>query len=435
MKCGYAISDITPALGTYIQGYLRDRIADGVIDSLSMRTVAFRDESGTAVLICCDLLGLSKDTTDSIRDHISASFNIDRKNIFVSCTHSHTAPAVYGTLFPIDKNYVDGLKFIAAQNAANALNDLHECKFSAAVSELRGISFVRRYHMKDGTVKTNPGRHNPNIERPVCDPDYAVQLLKIEREGAGDIALINFQVHPDVIGGCKLSADYPGTVCRTLEGALPGTHAIYFNGSAGDLNHIDVNCPEWDKNGGLEHSLHMGRTIAGKVLEMYTKARPIGCSGIKSAEILSKIPLRKPDAEEIEKAKQIMQWYNNGEIEKITCNNNGAMNLTIEVYRARGTLSLAQSNDYHEVQLNAMSIGDAAFSGFAGEPFCEIGKQVKAAGGYPLHFILGQTNGMEAYFPTKDAFAGGYESQTSRFLPGVAEKIIEDSITILGEIK
>jgi hypothetical protein len=163
---------------------------------------------------------------------------------------------------------MDYLKYFATAAAEGAIADLKESTFSVARSELPGITFIRRYHMKGGIVRNNPGRHNPDIIGPVSPADETIQLLKIQREGAGDIAIVNFQVHPDTRGGKLISADYPAVVCNTLEGALPGTSCFYMNGTAGDLNHIDVNCPEWDKKAGPEQVLHMGRTIAGKILSI-----------------------------------------------------------------------------------------------------------------------------------------------------------------------
>ena len=47
-----------------------------------------------------------------------------------------------------------------------------------------------------------------------------------------------------------------------------------------------------------------------------------------------------------------------------------------------------------------------------------------------------QTNGKEGYFPMKDSYdEGGYEAGTSNFKAGTAEKIIEEGLKILEELK
>ena len=39
------------------------------------------------------------------------------------------------------------------------------------------------------------------------------------------------------------------------------TFDIYFNGTAGDLNHVDIKAPEWDPCTGPNQAAHMGRSI------------------------------------------------------------------------------------------------------------------------------------------------------------------------------
>ena len=46
------------------------------------------------------------------------------------------------------------------------------------------------------------------------------------------------------------------------------------------------------------------------------------------------------------------------------------------------------------------------------------------------------TNGDEGYFPMMDAYEeGGYETRSSRFKAGTAEKIIDEGLLLLREMK
>jgi len=429
MKCGYAKADITPSLGVFLQGYPTVRKADSIHDHLYLRTVLFNDNGKTAVFMVLDLCGIPKLYASELREKVAAALSIDVKYVFTSCTHTHTGPScVWGGDMPADEAYFESLKHIAAFTALSAQNDLRECSFYAASGELRGISFVRRYLMKDGSVKTNPGRANPDIVAPANEPDYDIKLVKIVRENADDIALINFQVHPDTIGGCAVSADYPGVVCDTVEGALPGTKAIYFNGAIGDLNHINVNAPEWEPYKGFSVAEHTGRTIAGKILEMYTKARPIASDGISAAGVVLKRKFRSFPEEKIPYFRQVIEWYAKGEYEKITSEK--GMQLTIAAMEARKAVELYENPiKEFELPLNAMSVGELVFSAIPGEPFCEVAKKIKSESGRKIHFILSNANGKEGYFPTREAFeAGGYEARTSQFEPGLAEDIAAASL-------
>ena len=102
--------------------------------------------------------------------------------------------------------------------------------------------------MKDGSVRTNPGCLNPDVEGPLSDADNTVRLVKFEREFKNDIALVNFSTHPDVIGGNKYSADWPGFVRNFVEKDIDGVSCIVVNGAQGDVNHIDVTKESLGKN-------------------------------------------------------------------------------------------------------------------------------------------------------------------------------------------
>ena len=269
MKCGFCQKEITPPIGSHLSGNQNVRISEGVADPLFVRAVAFEEEK-LGVILCFDLIGMIQTEALKIRAYVAQHLGLEDQDVILTCTHTHTAPNIHTRFFPKDPYLMNSLGDLSLAAAQGAIRDLSEAEAYFSRSELPEISFNRRYIMKDGSCKTNPGRRNPDILRPASPPDDTIQLLRFDRGEKGDILLVNFQVHPDVRGrkcGNLISADYPGVVCAAVEGALPGTHCIYYNGASGDLNHINVNAPEWDRNAGPSHSRHMGLSIAGKVLQ------------------------------------------------------------------------------------------------------------------------------------------------------------------------
>ena len=80
-------------------------------------------------------------------------------------------------------------------------------------------------------------------------------------------------------------------------------------------------------------------------------------------------------------------------------------------------------------------MGEFAVAGIPGEPFCEIGKRIRAGSTFPAQFTLGLTNGSQGYYPMKDAFdVQGYEARTSRFKPGVGELLADTAIELVSEL-
>ena len=48
-----------------------------------------------------------------------------------------------------------------------ALTDMKPAKTGIGTSEAKNVAFIRRYRMKDGSAKTNPGVNNPDIVAPI----------------------------------------------------------------------------------------------------------------------------------------------------------------------------------------------------------------------------------------------------------------------------
>ncbi len=431
MKCGFCQKEITPPIGSHLSGNQNIRISEGVADPLFVRAVAF-EEDGLGVILCYDLIGMIQTEALKIRSYVAQRLGLEEKDVILTCTHTHTAPNIHTRFFPKDPYLMNSLGDLSLAAAQGAIGDLAEAQAYFSRSELPDISFNRRYIMKDGTCKTNPGRRNPDILRPVSPPDDTIQLLRFDRGDAGDILLVNFQVHPDVRGkkcGNLISADYPGVVCTTVEGALPGTRCVYYNGASGDLNHINVNAPEWDKNAGPAHSRHMGLSIAGKVLQMISKARPIALGKVRTYQLDLSVPARDFTPAELEEARQYMTWYLAGEADKIPGYS------TTVIYEALGILTASESGGTFTMPLTGLSFGEVSFVGFPGEAFSEIGRQVRDTSPFRAQFVMGLTHGYPDYFPMKDAFEmDGYERRSSPYKAGVGEIMAEGGKRFLKEL-
>lgn len=423
MKCGFSKKDITPPAGQYMQGKAYDRIAQGINDPLNIRAIAFEEES-IAVVLVFDLCGIDQIMCADIRNYIAEKTGLDYKNIFISGTHTHTGPVLVAGTAPADEVYVASLPQLALSAAQSAIADLKEATVYGAQSELENVTYVRRYRMKDGTVRTNPGK-NPDVVGPMSPADETIRLLKFVREGADDILLVNFQCHPDVMNSKGYSADYPGVVCNTLERALPGNKCIYFNGTCGDLNHINIHCPDWDPCTGPGQVEYMGFSIAGKILSMYTKARPIQTGPVHTEEKYVTIQLKKPEPERLEESKEIWRMHEAGLDEQLPYK---GMELITAVFEAKQIIERSKPGYQSEktVSVCGFSMGDICMVGIPGEGFCDIGRQIRENSPFPMQLTLGICNGYEGYFPMKDAFeVNGYESRTARFVAGIGEALAD----------
>ena len=85
---------------------------------------------------------------------------------------------------------------------------------------------------------------------------------------------------------------------------------------------------------------------------------------------------------------------------------------------------------------SAIGIGDVALFGIPGEPFNGVGRALKASKDFAMVVPCCLTNGSEGYFPMKDSYdEGGYEARSSNFKAGVAERIIDEGLALLSDLK
>lgn len=432
-KAGYARLDVTPPLGVNISGYYSQRIADGILDNLYASAVAVSDGSNTAVAISLDIIGIPKVKMDTYRKSIAEKNSIPFDAVFITCTHTHTGPVMDTRLFSEDLAYNAYLERKLSDVTYLAITDLKPATVSIGRSTAPGVSFVRRFRMKNGKIQTNPGVGNTDVSEPIGTPDEIVQLVRIYRENAEEILLVNFQVHPDVIGGNKFSADYPKFVRDTLEKALDNAHCIYFNGAQGDTNHINVFTTPDKANRGYEHSKHMGRCIAGAVLQVYSKTVLVQSDKVSFGQNNIEVPSNRADKSMIPEAERIIALHEAGRDEEIPFRGMELTTVVAEAYRMK---RLENGPDSFILPLTAISFGDMSIAGVPGEPFTDIGRGIKENSPFEMTLVCCCANGYEGYFPMQSAYdEGGYEARSSKFKPGVAETIIDSSVNLLKRIK
>ncbi len=430
LKVGFGRTDITPPNGIFIPGYYSDRWGDGYLDRLTGNCIAVSDGEKTAVIFSLDLIGINQAVGDKMRKVVAERNNLPFEAVYYACTHTHTGAAVG---HHIDEAYNSILFRKLADAAKEAIADLTEAEVYAARGKVEDISFIRRFRMKNGKTQTNPGVGNPEIEGPIGTPDEMLQLVRILRGDKDEIVLINFQVHPDVIGGCKYSADYPGFVRRAFEGAVPGVKCVYFNGAQGDTNHINVTAPKTRTAKGYNHSRHMGLSIAGEAMKIYTYAEKVEGEDVGFIQRDITVPSHRGTPEQLPLAHKYVEAHEAGRHEEIPYHGMEYTTVVAEAYRM---IRLENGPDSFTLHLNAVRFGDIAFSGIPGEPFTDIGRGIKEGSPFFMTFVNCCANGSEAYYPMQSAFdEGGYEARSSKFCAGIAETLIDESVKMLKELK
>ncbi len=329
---------------------------------------------------------------------------------------------------------VDAVKF--------AIDDEKPAKLDFGASEAKNIGFYRRFIMKDGSTRTNPGVGNPDILKPISEIDQSVSVLRLDRDGAKTIVMVNYANHADTVGGCKLSADWPGFARRTVERAIDNTVAVIYNGAEGDINHVNVSPKGGDNNDltndfddvmrGYGHARHMGNVIAAAVLQVYDKVEYVVADKLAHKTITVNVPANKATEEELPEAIRINDLHNAGKDDELPYT---GMELTSVIAEAGRMVRLMNAPDYFCTSVSAARLGRIGFITLPGEAFSDVQVALKKADGYDCVFVIGLADERSGYFPTMSAYdEGGYEARCSSFRAGVGELYIEEGKKLLESL-
>lgn len=436
LKVGYAQRDVTPPLGVKIPGQQKIRIAEGIITPLMLRAVALDDGNKRGILFMCDAVKIFNEAYYDLSKILIEECGVDPDCIWIHATHSHTAmwiapPSEYKGKDQELARYL----YLQFKDCANdAFNNLSNAEIKTAAGIAEGVGFLRRYEMKDGTFKTNPTPGDANILRPAGTMDNSVQLIRIIRENNKEILIVNYGTHPDTIGGKRFCWDWPGYVVKQLKSCFQNeVEVIHLNGCQGNAaarNRLiaDDGLPKKS----LLRSKKMARILAGEVLKIYDSAEDVSAPFLSGAKLFATVGINEHKPEEVPLAKEIVELYmrlgdrSAPEVKEITQKHG------ISVTRAARIVKNAKGIDHFDIPVYGLRLGKIVFIGFPGEPFTEIGIEVKKHSSADFTVCSCCTNGAYGYFPTKEAFdAQGYERDSSRFSPNVAKALETTALTLI----
>ena len=443
LSAGFSRTVINPGNGVCIEGYFIVRRADGILDDLEINGLALQLGDDKALILSMDLCFVRQHSMFLLRQAAAKASGLPTERVFINCTHTHTSPiCIHDDADPLIREYFAFLTKRTAEAAAAAMADLRPATVGCGVTK-SDLSHSRRVRMKDGSIRTNPGINNPENVCEVGEPDHRLGMLRIDREGADTIVIVNYGMHPDSIGGCKISADWPGFMRRTFERTIPGTRCIFLNGAEGDIGATPVFADKGWFNGaardfddvfrGYEHSRWLGRYMAGAMLQIYDKVNYYSPDRLSVAEQIIRVPANLPSPEELPRAHRIHELHVAGRDSELGYD---GMTLTTVVAEAERMVNLEDGPETFNMPLMGIAIGDVAILGIPGEPFTGIGTGIKDTAGWKLIMPVCNANGAEGYFPMREHYdEGGYETRSSPFRAGSAEYIISEGKKLLNGLK
>ena len=432
-KIGVYEKEITPFLGCSIRGYFNLRCASDVKEKTYAKAVAIEKDGQSVILVSIDAPCFNTDFYDAVRARASKLTGVDINNVMVTVTHCHTGGPSYvgqfeGANDELDKTYLDWLINAVGDVATLAYMHRQPGKIKLAITKVEGISFVRNYLLKNGTVRTNPGRLNPDIVEPFGEPDYELPVLFLENKKGEKIGLAySFACHQDCVDGTEICGDYSCIVAKRMKETYGNDFvSVYFSGTAGNMNHFNVNC----EKDAPDHYVKMGEKIYSEICAVVDDAQEI-CGDLKIISDTRIYSTRVPDATAVEQAKKDMSKVEIPYGVKLDAS------APVELFNAltaRSAYRFAMNaKKYHAVYQQIIKVGKVLIFAFAGEVFTQFGKRIREAFPENKCFFITLANQSTFYIPPKECYLPDlYESKPASALlcPEDAEDLMNSYIDL-----
>ena len=420
LKAGSATANITPPLGTEIPGGFRPRYAENVDDELFAKAVVIDNGVTRIAIVTCDLIAIPEKMANAAKARISDRCGIPASHVMVNATHTHTAVAVANLLgVAEDTDYTDWVPLKIADAVELAVWRLKPARVGFASVDEERITFNRRWHMKDGTVRMNPGIEHPDLVEPTgtIDPEVAMMFVEAD-DGTPISAVANFSLH--YIGtnnSNALSADYFGHFDRLMRRYLGDTCvSLLWNAASGQINNTDYSGQTKWTASGHQQAVKMANVLAGhfitemQFMEMHDT---LDLSG----DITTLAFQRKQiTAEDLKVAEQVLSvpqgaydGYETGPFSWVV--GQPIPTALVDVY-ALECQRLAKLPEQMTAPIQVVRLGEAAIVALPGEVFVETGMNIKAASNASPLFLVSLANGYIGYICTDKALTqeGGYET-------------------------
>ena len=256
-------------------GLLDDLHANGILLETSNNDYSKKH----MLLISLDLLKLPSTIADYIKEKlINNNPRLKPDNILIHCTHTHSAPDLTGefyfsgsflkgAMFGMNRNdkYILFLTQKVVKMVKNLFSKLTPCKIAWTKKPFNPNIVVNRRHPTRRTI-----------------PELGVIVFRNTTNNEMMGIVINYACHPTTLSykNSKMSADYPGRIMDKIRELTNNSiNAVFFNGSAGDLNpvttyNVDFDTldqdldPIYDQLGNYSHTKKLGNIIAQEALKL-----------------------------------------------------------------------------------------------------------------------------------------------------------------------
>ncbi len=421
---GASMVNITPPIGTIINGDFLPMHAKTIHDPLHAKALAFSDGNKKFVFVVVDCMAIDGDLIDDTKKLIQNQLGLSPNQIMISSTHAHSCGAVRGgSIVSADLPYRLSMPAKILNSVKLALKNMEPVKIGWGSFELPKYISCRRWYMKPGfstknpfgeidKVWMNPPPGSPYLDKPVSVGDPEVSFLAVKNMKNEVISILaNYSIHYAAdIPENTISADYFGEVHKQLKeklGANSNFVGIMSNGTSGDINTTDFRQERDYPKEPYGKSKLIANDISDAIIEnlktINFETKPLFSYSFNS--VLTKT--RKPSPELIARSKKTISELDFSTLKSIDkASDNMAKMFALEIIELD-----AYQKDEYSLPIQAIRIGEGAIGTLPGEIFAETGLKLKKNAPTKNYFTVCLANFGDGYIPPASQMAlGGYET-------------------------
>lgn len=397
MRAGYGKSELTPPMGVELAGYgyYLGRCAQSVRDPLFARALLLEDGDMRALVICCDLLGVSRAVCEGVFAH-AKTLGIPEEHVIIVSIHTHTGPTI---------KYHEGCGYVNDDYVATVAPAI--CKaVDAAAADVDGVTELSYIcapfegdHIYNRTIKDGPVDRN-------------VRGFTLKRAARAEIAVVSAACHGVFRGRVTaVSADFAGEICRLLDSQ--GYCSLYLNGLCGDIDPTRQDDALLDSFAQLvvsryrEEKKNLPMTLGAGSFPFTLRLTPVKMEDIREAAAQA---AARAGGEDMPAARVARTWER-------------------EMLEKFSRLSAQEDIVVKYILLGGVPVMALPFEGFT-----QIGMDIRRLCAREDALVLGCAEELLGYLPTKgDIARGTYAALESTFLykrlpvvPGEAERLGEE---------
>ncbi len=449
-QVGVAETTINPQRGMQIDGNIGAyRPAQVVLDDLYARAMVFQQGKTKFLLLSLDLLAVTREWSDAIRDFAAEEMGFDRDAVAVHVVQNHSSPSLGQIMLSdrfaatrkhpwirgSDPDYGPLALARIKPMIRKAVANVQPVRLVFSSSLESRVSFNRRIAMRDGTSEMGLGS-NPRqalYREGPSDPEVGVAIFTNPALQTV-AALLHHTCHPvHWDPHHAIHADWPGAwaaeIRRTL---LPEAIPLVLNGCCGNVIHHDALNPHRE-----DTPQSMGRLLTEAVRTAlvnpyFSHDDPV----LAYRTIRFGIPFRMFPDKVFEDARKLMEQFPDPMWTDATYTRfEWDWHFAASLVDLEHTLATEKNFEY---EIQALRLGDLAILVLPGEPFVEAQLEIKQRSPAVRTFVAHMSNRYVGYIPTIEAIRrGGYEtrpSSASKLAPEALQTIADRSVALLQEL-